>query len=681
MAAKVAFHNDGGAAGDLVQRAARHFLVGDAESAPSPEAVAFASAELAFVAVKSGEAELAAVPFESSRGGSIHAHYDLLLKHALHIVGEYDLRVSSASTNDFTRFLLLSNKEDLGLDRLGASSNDKVQFKTSLVFAFADLGEQGMLTRALSVFAQHKLHMTKIESRPWDGHAPHQPGHSLNDKDGMEDSAETQRFQYIFFLDILGHLTDRAVVSALRDLSKFSRFVRILGSYATNGKLLVEAHHEPEAEAAVEPAEKTMEEKYPLNAMFSKVTVPQTVFIHAKTKQMEAEGQQVWSLCVGEPDYSPPERVLTAGKLAMERGDVKYAHMKGTVELRGLVSEYLETVKGLKYDPATEVLISNGGQQAVYQALYAVCNPGEKVLIPTPYWLNYPEIVKLVHAEPVALRTTIAEQYLINPRVLEETLTANPETKVIILCNPSNPSGSLHSPAHLEKIAAVLRKPAFQHVLVISDEIYEQLIYQDEGEETRVHQSFATLPGMYERTLTVNGFSKAYAMTGMRVGYLAAPKYFIDACTLLQAQLTSCANTTGQIAACEAIKVELECHARGEPRITEVMKNLDEKRRYIVGRLRAMPGVEFAYPTAAFYVFLDLSAHFQNRPTRVVAKTKEPLAGVDAFCAYLLREFNVAVVPGSEFGDVYGMRISYASSMDAIRHAMDGMETLLLALE
>lgn len=650
--------------GEMAERAAHHFVDNSASAVP------FKRAEDACAAVKDEEVDFAVLPIETSNLGSIHINYDLLLKYGLHVVGEFDQQENTpeADPTDYTRFLLLSKKEDLALDEKTAG----VEFKTSLVFGFKDSTAKGMLNRALTVFSQRDLDLTKIESRPWDGEAPQQSG---------EKAVDTRRYKYLFYVDVQGHLTDANMAAALRRLSEICAFVRILGSYATS--------QSEEAMTAAELARKTgrvesgtnitMADKYPLNPMFRKVTAAKTMLIHGQTKQMEAEGKQVWSLCVGEPDYLPNERVLAAGAKAMLEGNIKYAHMKGLVELRGLISTYLEKAKGLKYDPATEVLVSNGAQQSVYQALYTVCRPGQKVIIPTPYWLNYPEIVKLVYAEPIPLRTTLEENYLINPVELEKTLTAHPDAKAIILCNPSNPAGTLHTPEQLEKIAAVLRKPQFRHIVVVSDEIYEQLLYQDEGVPERKHVSFATLPGMYERSLLVNGFSKAHAMTGMRVGYLAAPKYFIDPCTLLQAQLTSCPNTVGQVAAVEALKYELECMERGERRITAVMKNLDTKRRYIVKRLTAMPNVRFAYPTSAFYVFLDLSTYFKGKTVYTADKT-QTLAGVDDFCAMLLKDFHVAVVPGSEFGDDFGMRISYASSLEAIEHAMDGMENLLKSL-
>ncbi|UIZ29916.1 hypothetical protein KXD40_003041 [Peronospora effusa] len=653
--------------GGKAKEAAYHFVDNSAST------VAYKRAKDACNAVKNEKVDFVVLPIETSTRGSIHANYDLLLQYDLHIVGEYDLQefptsVHKADLVSYTRYLLLSKKEDLALD---VKTND-VDFKTSLVFGFKNSSTRGILSRALTVFLQRQLDLIKIESRPWNGQTPHQ-----HDKEAVDSSG----YKYLFYVDVQGHFTDTNMAAAIRRISEICSFVCVLGSYATSQyKKTVTAADLSRKTGRLDTGTCiTMVDKYPLNPIFQKVVVAKTVLIHGQTKQMEAEGKQVWSLCVGEPDYNPHERVLAAGAKAMIEGRVKYAHMKGLVELRSLISTYLEKAKGLKYDPATEVLVSNGAQQSVYQALYTICRPGQKVIIPTPYWLNYPEIVKLVYAEPISLRTTLEENYLINPVELEKTLTAHPDAKAIILCNPSNPAGTLHSPEHLERIAAVLRKPQFRHVVVVSDEIYEQLLYQDEGVPERKHVSFATLPGMYERTLLVNGFSKAYAMTGMRVGYLAAPKHYIDPCTLLQAQLTSCTNTVGQVAAVEALTYELECMEKGERCTTEVMKNLDTKRRYIVKRLTAMPNVRFAYPTSAFYVFLDLSIYFMGKKT-ITADTSVSLASVDEFCEYLLQESHIAVVPGSEFGDEFGMRISYASSMETIKHAMDGMENLLKSL-
>ncbi|EEY60953.1 aspartate aminotransferase, putative [Phytophthora infestans T30-4] len=848
----------------------------------------------------------------------------------------YGLQVLQRNVEDdagnFTRFLLLSKK---GLD-----AKADTEFKTSLVFSFMNSNEKGQLYKALSAFSLRDIDMSKIESRPW-GHTAEQQYQDTVQSEDFSLSAESVRrkYSYLFYVDLIGHQTDENVINALRHLREFCKFVRVLGSYPTKGKLLGEVRKTLEAVGAYQanpvtasPAitsqqpmaerlnigiygfgnfgqflaktmakthevratsrtdysavatelgckyyssttqleqffdgldvlllgvsilsfesvlskipkqfleklvivdvlsvkthpkqimlrdlpqsasilcthpmfgpesgkyswrglpmmhekvrilsgehnhvmdnflrvfeteqcrmlemtceshdeyaassqflthltgrilsvqgvkntpidtrgfknlvrlvedtckdsfdlfqglykfnpnseqqiqkfreslaevthklgnkpvatstvreEAPMTEKYPQNPLLGKIAASKTVVIHGMAKQLEAEGKQVWSLCVGEPDFAPAERVLQAGMTAMEQGKVKYTDVKGTAELRTLIAQYLETCKGLKYDPLTEILVSNGAKQTVYQALLTITKPGEQVLIPAPYW------------------TKLSENYLIDPVELEKALVANPRIKSMMLCNPSNPAGTVHSPAQLESIAAVLRKPQFRHILVVADEIYEQLVYQDEGEAKREHQSFATLPGMYERTLTVNGFSKSHAMPGLRIGYLAAPKYFVQMCTKLQGQLTSCASSVGQAAAVEAMKFEMECVSQNKERMTETLAIMDGKRKYIVKRLQAIPQLEFAYPTSAFYVFLDLASYFEGKQG-VTADKSEVVKDADDFCEYLLRHYYVALVPGSAFGVKNGLRISYASSMETIEHALDGLEQSLSAL-
>ncbi|GMF33156.1 unnamed protein product [Phytophthora fragariaefolia] len=386
---------------------------------------------------------------------------------------------------------------------------------------------------------------------------------------------------------------------------------------------------------------------YPLNPVFESTSIAKTITIFGKTMQLEAEGKPVYSLCVGEPDFPPPQRVLDAGVKALQNGQTKYCDMRGMAELRELITKYLNVTKGVTYNPATEVQICSGAQQALYNVILAICRSGDKIILPSPYWGNYE--------------------------------AANPETKILILCNPSNPAGTLYSPEHLEKIAVVLRKPQFKHVVVISDEIYEQLVYQDKGVSERVCKNFATIPGMYERTILINGFSKAYAMTGLRIGYMAGPKHIIEPCQLMQGQTTSCANSVGQVMAIEAMKLELETIAQGEVRISQDLHGLDLKRQYVVKRLRAMPNVRFAYPTSSFYIFIDLALYFEEKKAYTADKS-EVLHNVDDFCDYLIRETGVAVAPGSDMGEPLGLRISYAGPMDTMVHAMDGLEIALNSL-
>ncbi|KAE9162663.1 hypothetical protein PF004_g30412, partial [Phytophthora fragariae] len=491
---------------------------------------------------------------------------------------------------------------------------------------FASGNAHGQLHRALGLFASREIDLSKVESRPWSSAHP-----------------SAGKAEFIFYVDMKARQSDAKVVEAIAAL-------RAMCSTSA----------------------------YPLNPVFDNATIAKTIIIFGKTKQLEAEGKPVYSLCVVEPDFPPPKSVLEASIKALQHGQTRYCDMRGMPELRELITKYLHTTNDVTYDPATEIQICSGAQQALYNVILAICRPGDKVILPSPYWGNYEGIIAQVKAGLVPLRNKLDEDYLINPVELEKTLTANPETKILILCDPSNPAGTLHSPEHLEAIAAVLRKPQFQHVVIISDEIYEQLIYQDEGVPERVCKNFATIPGMYERTILINGFSKAYAITGLRIGYMAGPKHFIEPCQLMQGQTTSCANSVGQVMAIAAMKLELETIERGEVRISQDLHQLDLKRQYVAKRLRAMPNVRFAYPTSSFYIFLDLALYFAGTRAYTADKS-EVLQNVDDFY-YLIRKTGVAVGPGSDMGEPLGLRISYAGPMDTMVHAMDGLELALSSL-
>ncbi|KAG1704194.1 hypothetical protein DVH05_006204 [Phytophthora capsici] len=588
----------------------------------------------AALAVKKDDVKFAVLPVETSTRGSCYETYDFLLQHNLSVVGE--------SVNSDTRFWLVAKTP-------AEPSLKDSTCKTSLAFAFAIGNSYSQLYTALGLFASRGIDLCKIESRPWTSTDP-----------------SAGKAEYIFYADIKGHQNGVKIAEAIAGLRTLCSYVRVLGCYATGG-------------SSVAKTEKKDEELYPLNSVFESTTIAKTIAIFGKTKQLEAEGKPVYSLCVGEPDFPPPKSVLEAGVKALQNGQTRYCDMRGMAELRELITTYLHRTKGVSYDPATEIQICSGAQQALYNVILAICRPGDKVILPAPYWGNYEGIITQVKAGLVRLHNKLEEDYLINPVELEKTLIANPETKILILCNPSNPAGTLHSPEQLEKIAAVLRKPQFRHVVVISDEIYEQLVYQDEGVPERTCKNFAMIPEMYDRTVLINGFSKAYAMTGLRIGYMAGPKHFIEACQLMQGQTTSCANSVGQIMAIEAMKLELASIERGEVRIAKDLHDLDLKRQYVVKRLRAMPKMRFAYPTSSFYIFMDLALYFEGKKAFSADKS-EVLHNVDDFCDYLIRTTGVAVGPGSDMGEPLGIRISYAGPMDTMVHAMDGLEYALNSL-
>ena len=400
----------------------------------------------------------------------------------------------------------------------------------------------------------------------------------------------------------------------------------------------------------------TEESEIVLNPIVSSVKISKTVEIFSLVKQMEAEGVEVTSLCVGEPDFPPPQAVLDAAAKAIVDCDTRYTAVTGTAALREAIADDLKRRKKVEYNPQTEIVVGNGAKQCVYQGVLATCGPLDSVIVPAPYWPSYPEMVSLTGATPIILETKEEDGYLITPDALRKVLSENDNVKLLILCNPSNPTGGVHTEERLRELAAVLDE--YPNVAILADEIYERLVYNDDPSEG--HVSFAAIsPSMYQRTMTVNGFSKAYAMTGMRLGYLAAPARLAKATTTIQSQLTSCAGSISQAAGVAALRdvpeEELEANV-------QVMR---EKRDYVIDRLRKMPQVNLKVPpTGAFYVLPDVSAHYDGDDV--------------ALCLDLLKKKRLALVPGSSFGAPGTVRISYATSMGELELAMNKLEEFLL---
>jgi len=383
------------------------------------------------------------------------------------------------------------------------------------------------------------------------------------------------------------------------------------------------------------------------------------VEIFSKVKEMRANGIDVTGgLCVGEPDFGPPQPVLDAAIQALQTGDTRYTAVTGTVDLRQAIAQDLEQRKGVTYNANSEIVVANGAKQAVYQGILAVAGAGDQVLVPAPYWPSYPEMVNLAGAQPVIVETTAESGYLLEPEQLRRALAGHPNVKLLILCNPSNPTGGVYSKEALEGLCEVLRD--FPNVYVLADEIYDQLVYSDDATTTAAElcPSIAGEPGMWERTLTINGFSKAYAMTGLRLGYLAAPKQLARACTTLQSQFTSCASSVGQAAGVAALtQVDADW-------LPEKVSELKGKRDQCLQRLADMPGVTVKVaPQGAFYVLPDVSSYFGGDDV--------------AFCRELLQEQKLALVPGSSFGAPGTVRISYATSLDELNLAMDKLASFL----
>lgn len=359
---------------------------------------------------------------------------------------------------------------------------------------------------------------------------------------------------------------------------------------------------------------------------------------------------------MGEPDFPPPDAVLQAASQAILGGDTRYTAVTGTAALRKAIAKDLKQRKGLDYDFEKEIVVGNGAKQCVYQGILATVGVGDAVVVPAPYWPSYPEMVALAGAETIVLPTNESDGYLLTPELLEKCLEENigskgKNVKLIILCNPSNPTGGVHNRKRLEELAEVLKK--YPQIAILADEIYERLVYDEE------HVSFASIsPEMFQRTMTVNGFSKAYAMTGMRLGYMAAPQPLAKAVTTIQSQLTSCAGSVSQAAGVAALN---EVTEEEMERNVQIMKS---KRDYVIQRLNEIDGVVLKVPpNGAFYVLPDVSTYYNGDDTQL--------------CLDLLEKKRLALVPGSSFGAPGTVRISYATSMEELQVAMDKLEEFL----
>ena len=381
-----------------------------------------------------------------------------------------------------------------------------------------------------------------------------------------------------------------------------------------------------------------------------------TLAMSQKSSELKAQGIDVINLSVGEPDFNTPEHIKEAAKKAIDENYSRYSPVAGYPALRTAIAEKLRKENGLEYS-INQISCANGAKQSVCNTILALVNPGDEVIVPAPYWVSYPEMVKLAEGVPVTVSAGIGQDFKITPAQLEEAIT--PKTKALILCSPSNPTGSVYDGEELAALAEVLlRHP---DVMVIADEIYEHINYVGR------HYSIAQVPGMKERTVIVNGVSKAYAMTGWRIGFIAGPEWVVKACNKLQGQYTSGPCSVSQKAA--------EAAYTGTQEPVEEMRKAFERRRDLIVRLsREVPGWEVNVPQGAFYLFPKCSAYFGKRFGDRVINTSDDLA------MYLLEEGHVACVGGTSFGAPECIRLSYATSdeniVEAIRRVKDALARL-----
>lgn len=371
-----------------------------------------------------------------------------------------------------------------------------------------------------------------------------------------------------------------------------------------------------------------------------------TLAMSQKSNEMKAQGINVINMGVGEPDFDTPEHIKEAGKKAIDDNFSKYSPVPGYLDLREAISEKLSHENGLNYS-AQEIIVGTGGKQGVCNSILALVNPGDEVIIPAPYWVSYPQMVKLAGGVPVAVRTAFENNFKITAEQLEKAIT--PKTKMLILCSPSNPTGSIYSQEELDELAkVVLNHP---DLYVLSDEIYEHINYIGK------HASIASCHGMRERTIICNGVSKAYAMTGWRLGWVAAPAWIVKGLNKLQGQYTSGTCDVSQIAAIAAYNSSQEC-------VSEMREAFKRRRDLIVKLARDIPGLEVNIPTGAFYLFPKCSSFFgKSDGTRTIKNSTD-------FTLYLLEEAHVATVAGDAFGEPDGFRMSYATSDENIQEAL-----------
>ena len=382
-----------------------------------------------------------------------------------------------------------------------------------------------------------------------------------------------------------------------------------------------------------------------------------TLAMSQKSNEMKANGIDVINMSVGEPDFNTPDHIKEAAKKAIDDNFSRYSPVPGYVDLRKAIVEKLKNENQLEYG-VTEISVSNGAKQCVCNAVLALVNPGEEVIIPAPYWVSYPEMVEIAGGKSVYIATDLSTNFKITPEQLENAITE--KTRMLILCSPSNPTGSVYSKDELEALAQVIKK--HENLYVVSDEIYEHISYIGN------HESIAQFPGMRERTIIINGVSKAYAMTGWRIGFLAAPEWIAKGCNKLQGQYTSGPCSVSQKAA--------EAAYTGSQQCVEDMRLVFERRRNLIVKLaKDIPGLEVNVPEGAFYLFPKCSSFFGKE------YGKYKISNSTDFAMYLLEEGHVATVSGDAFGAPDYFRMSYATDDKTITEALNRIKVALAKLQ
>ncbi len=390
-----------------------------------------------------------------------------------------------------------------------------------------------------------------------------------------------------------------------------------------------------------------------LSNRINSLPISATLAMAAKARELKNQGINVIGLSLGEPDFNTPEFIKKAAIQAVEDNYNSYTPVDGYAELKEAICEKFQRDNNITYTP-NQVVVSTGAKQSIANVCMVLLNPGDEVLLPAPYWVSYSAIVTLAEAQSVLIPSSIETDFKITPEQLEAAIT--PKTKLVMFNSPNNPSGTIYTEEEFRALAAVLEK--YPNIYVLTDEIYEHINYGTP------HFSFATIPSMYDRTITVNGVAKAFAMTGWRIGYIGAPEWIAKACNKMQGQITSGANCIAQRATIAALQAP-------PSEIKYMVEEFEQRRDLILQLLGEIPGLKLNRPEGAFYVFPDVSAYFG----KTLAGT--PINDANDFALYILEKAHVATVSGAAFGAPNCIRISYAASQEEIKTAIGRIQKVL----
>lgn len=384
----------------------------------------------------------------------------------------------------------------------------------------------------------------------------------------------------------------------------------------------------------------------PLSDRINSLTTSQTLAMAALARELKAQGKDIISLSLGEPDFNTPDFIKAAAKKAIDENYSTYSPVDGYLELKEAICRKFKRDNNLTYTPA-QIVVSTGAKQSLYNIAQVMINPGDEVILPAPYWVSYAEIIKIAGGIPVEVPTSVESDFKITPDQLAQAIT--PKTKMIWYSSPCNPSGSVYSREELTALSEIILQ--HDNLYVVSDEIYEHINFSG------TFCSIASIPGMFDRTITVNGVAKAFAMTGWRIGYIGAPEVIAKACTKMQGQVTSGANSIAQRATITAVDADPSV-------LNDMVAAFQRRRDLVVGLIQDIPGMKINVPEGAFYVFPDVSSFFGK------TLRGKLIQNADDFSMYLLSEANVATVTGDAFGNPNCIRFSYATSEEVLTEAL-----------